>query len=428
VGWVPLAPYEPYYPWYGRGYYGGYRGGYVDRSVHVTNVNIVNVYRNARVRDGISGVDAGSFGRGRGNIARVSAEQIREAGLVRGQLPVAPSHESLRYANHEARYTPREDANTRFYSRRQPAAVERVSFAEQQRSFDPQARRAAQGVTAQPGRVVQPAEAAGSARENGWRRTGDAGAARTAAQPGEAVRRNEPADRGDGNWRRVGERTARPETVVPAAAQRSGAEQQVRRNEPADRTNGNWRRFGDQATRQPETAAPAAQRSGEQQVRRNEPADRGNGNWRRFGEPAQQRQADRPARQSEPAQQNAQPKTSEPVRRNESSDRGRSWQRFGEPGAQSFTAPRAQEQPRRSETPSYSRPSRQESLPIAPPVVRERSAPRSESYSRVQRSSGGGATPRVESAPRVERSGGGESRGGGARVSRSEGGRAGRTR
>jgi len=59
-GLDPLGPHEPYHPWYGRGYY---RGGYVDRSVHITNVNITNVYRNARVPHGISAIEAGHLAR-----------------------------------------------------------------------------------------------------------------------------------------------------------------------------------------------------------------------------------------------------------------------------------------------------------------------------------------------------------------------------
>lgn len=51
IGWVPLAPYETFYPWWGRGYYG--RG--FNRNIHITNVNVTNIYRNARVGRGISG-------------------------------------------------------------------------------------------------------------------------------------------------------------------------------------------------------------------------------------------------------------------------------------------------------------------------------------------------------------------------------------
>ena len=61
LGWVPLAPGEAFYPWYGRGYYG--RGGnVVVNNVNVTNVNITNVYRNAGVNGALRGGNVQDFG------------------------------------------------------------------------------------------------------------------------------------------------------------------------------------------------------------------------------------------------------------------------------------------------------------------------------------------------------------------------------
>ncbi len=49
VGWVPLAPFERYRPWYGRGFVGG-------RNVAiVNNTNIANIYRNARFSGAVTG-------------------------------------------------------------------------------------------------------------------------------------------------------------------------------------------------------------------------------------------------------------------------------------------------------------------------------------------------------------------------------------
>src|SRR5262249_16249602 len=64
VGWVPLAPYEVFHPWWGRNYYGR---NVFERNINITNVNVANTYRNARVRNGISGVSAGDFRSGRFN-------------------------------------------------------------------------------------------------------------------------------------------------------------------------------------------------------------------------------------------------------------------------------------------------------------------------------------------------------------------------
>ncbi len=56
VGWVPLAPFEAFRPWYGPGY--GFRN-----AVLVNNTNIAGVYRNARVNGAVTSMRAGEFGR-----------------------------------------------------------------------------------------------------------------------------------------------------------------------------------------------------------------------------------------------------------------------------------------------------------------------------------------------------------------------------
>src|SRR5262249_44228717 len=95
VGWGSLAPHEPYYRWWGRGYY----GNSFNRNINITNINIYNTYRNARVRNGIAGVAEGDFRGGRFNrINRLSGDQVREAGLVRGQMPIAPRNANLPFA------------------------------------------------------------------------------------------------------------------------------------------------------------------------------------------------------------------------------------------------------------------------------------------------------------------------------------------
>ena len=88
VGWVPLAPFERYRPWYGRGYSGG-------RNVNiVNNTNIVNVYRNARVNGAVTGLRAGDFGRagvGRNSFVRPDSGDLARAGMVNGGMPFAPA-------------------------------------------------------------------------------------------------------------------------------------------------------------------------------------------------------------------------------------------------------------------------------------------------------------------------------------------------
>ncbi len=182
-GWVPLAPFEIIHPWWGAGFYGGFynRSLLAGRANVVGNVNIYNTYRNARVTNGVTGVSAREFANGRfTSTMRVSPEQLRSASLVRGQVPIAPTSSSLRFSDRAvtARSTTSFN-NTKFFSRNQPAAVNRVPFAQQQRSLGQiSGRSTATGVTpsaapASRGPTTSSAPAAGTAGNSGWRRFGD---------------------------------------------------------------------------------------------------------------------------------------------------------------------------------------------------------------------------------------------------------------
>lgn len=397
VGWVPLAPHEPYYPWYGRSVYRGYRGaGYIDRSVHVTNVNIVNVYRNARVRHAVSGIDAGGFGRGGRNIVRVNDGDIRQAGLVRGQLPLAPDSRSLRFADREVRHVPRDTAGEqRFFSRREPARVERVPFAEQQRAFGREERGAGNAVAAEGGR--------------GSRRSGDG-----TAPAGEGARtgtRNDAGERG-ASWRRFGETRGSGAAETPRAT-RSG--------DSGDRSG--WRRVGERPAGQVSREGAAAS---EAPARRSEPAERSR-TWRRFGDPGQSEgPTPRPSERQD---------TGGAVQRSQPAERTRTWQRFGEPGGARTSEPVRRQpaaEPRSAEPFRGAEPERSRTRSM-PRSVEQNRSPRNSSgdwgRSDGGRSAGRGyEMPRssrpdvsVRSAP-MSRDGGASSSGGGSRQSESGGG------
>jgi len=227
VGWVALAPFEPIYAWWGRGFYAGFRNpGYFNRGVNVTNANISSVYRNARVANAISSVTATDFHQGRFSaISRMTGSQIREAGLVRGQLPVAPSAASLRYSNRSVAAIPRSSENVRFFGRTPSAAVQRVPFAEQQRAMQQFSRQPAASTVAR-------SPAAGDWRSAASPVLGGAGQTRAPAAPSVGAWRpaNQPApaagssaDRSSG-WQRFGEPrpggsySARPAYAQPGAS------------------------------------------------------------------------------------------------------------------------------------------------------------------------------------------------------------------
>jgi hypothetical protein len=179
IGWVPLGPYEAFYPWWGRGFYGG-RGGI---SV-VHNMNVVGSFRNARVTNGVTAMAAGDFGRRglNGNSLRVTAADLRGAGLVRGQVPLAPGRESLRMSDTPARATGFSQGRQQFFSHMQASHVDRVSFAQQQRGIQQITQQ--RGLSRPAGSGV-PAAARGNTStitNSGWRRADEPAAQRAGSE------------------------------------------------------------------------------------------------------------------------------------------------------------------------------------------------------------------------------------------------------
>jgi len=176
VGWVALAPFERFTPWYGRGVYGGFRGGTGVNDVHIANGNVASMYRNARVANGVTGMNAANFGRSsvsNATMARASAGDLARAGMVRGTLPVAPSRESTQFSSRAAstQGLPRTNENARFVSRSQPASTEHVPF-EQQRQSMTQLSRNAAAQTARSGGFNESGArgTSGGAGGGGWQR------------------------------------------------------------------------------------------------------------------------------------------------------------------------------------------------------------------------------------------------------------------
>lgn len=348
VGWVPLAPYEVFHPWWGRGFYG--RG--FDR-INITNVNVTNVYRNARVMHGISAVNANDFRNGRfGSISRVSGDQVREAGLVRGQMPIAPSRSNLQFSNRTVSNVPRTNENARFFTHQQPSAVSRVPFAQQQRSMGVSGGQA-------PGGQLN------SAAQGGPR----GGAGNMSAQtrdPGSVNRGGSTTGPGSSGWRRFGE---------PAGP--SGSSQNM-----APRNDGNNFRSPAPNNRSFENTRP--------------PSAGGGSGWQRFGEPG-----------GNSRQPSAQPRSSYQGGNGSTYNTPRYNAPAGRESAPSNSAPRSYSAPsysgqRGSGAPSYSAPQQHSAPSYSAP--RSYSAP---SYSAPRGGGGGGSRPSGGGG------GGGHSSGGG---------------
>ena len=434
VGWVPLAPYERYYPWYGRGYYGNYRyGGYGYNNVRiVNNVNVTNIYRNSRVDHGVTVVDRDGFGRGRvGTSARVRDGEFSRASVMQGQLPVTPERYSMRLADREASVRPMEGRDsTQFFSRRQPAAVDRVAFEDQRSGVEQAVRRTFAGdsgrVDNSPARADSASQVSGSDR--GWRRVGEG----TRSFDAQTTRGERATDRvvdsgrvGDGvradenGWRRFGSPRVDSQSTNPVRGDRAdragqfgqpsvdGARSGVgqdRSADPSSDSDRGWRRVGAETGRSLRTSETGSER---------------NADWRGFN-----------GRTGSPSSVDSNSSVSRPERSAEGSGRSGAAQsqRFG--GFSESGTPR---------TESRSQSFGGDSVRISPPIVRERSSDRG-SFGGGSGARSAPAAPQM-SAPRGggggfggnsggARGGGfsGGGRGGGGGSSRSGGGGGGRSR
>lgn len=251
VGWVPLAPYEMFHPWWGRGYYGGF-----NRNINVTNVNIYNEYRNARVAGGVSSLAAEDFRSGRfAAVGHPGSEQLRSAGLIHGQVGIAPSRSNLQYAAHGAGFTPQSTGSTRFFTHQPPAALQRLPFSQQQHAMEQGSRPAAGAPTA--GRPI------GGLND----RPATAGGAAGAGRPG-----GSPAGTGSasGGFRRFGDPGAQSSASYGANAASRPPVQNTRppAQSPAQAPSSSYRRFGSPGSA-PQSAAP---QSGAPQYRPSQPS------------------------------------------------------------------------------------------------------------------------------------------------------------
>jgi hypothetical protein len=214
IGWVPLAPYETFHPWWGRGYYG--RG--FNRNINITNINIVNNYRNARFGNGISGVGYNDFHSGRFNgISRFSGAQVREAGLIRGQMPIAPSRSHVQYTERSAAFVPQATRNTQFFSRSRVSTPQRIPFEQQRQAF-------------------------GGARQDTGARLGNSGRqSAVVAQGGfENTRPAQAAPQSRGGWQRFGEPSTRQ-----AGPSNRFENTRPSQSQSTPQSRGSWQRFGE---------------------------------------------------------------------------------------------------------------------------------------------------------------------------------------
>ncbi len=226
VGWVPLAPYEVYHPWWGRGNHGN-RG--FDRSINITNVNITNVYRNAGYRNGISAVAAGDFQSGRfHNVMRTSGAQVGSAGVIRGQMPFTAGSANMRFSDRAATVVPRDNGNSRAFTQQRPNPVQRGQF---NQGGGAASRMPNAPAMTQNNRGQSAPQGPQSNDAGGWRRFGSP-SGQPAAGQGNQPAANRGGFGGTGQVQQRNDRpSARPQAGQPAAS-------------PGNDSRGGWQRFG----------------------------------------------------------------------------------------------------------------------------------------------------------------------------------------
>jgi hypothetical protein len=144
IGWVPLAPFEPFYAWYPgwgwRGFGWGWHpwgwGGWRHWGTRIVNItNIRNIYRNFG-HGGASGTRTANFEKGNfSHNVPVTSRNIGSVGEFHGALPVTPSRANLGFGRTPSRTVAfsHEFQSQRFASN--PAIASRGSFADEQRSM-----------------------------------------------------------------------------------------------------------------------------------------------------------------------------------------------------------------------------------------------------------------------------------------------------
>jgi len=229
IGWLPIGPCDFFHPWWGGfrdrfgvvGFdrIGGFREGI--GPLHGGNrfSNFHDVLVNDRLRQGVSGVPSGSFGRGGVAARTVSAADVRGGRIMTGNLPVVPTRDSLRTSERpvNSAVASRMSAQHSFLTRTTPAArpesfstqaarvnesIQRIGqfravngsgtprFTNENIRTSAGSSSAAQGQTrsnqsfeSQGNRGGVQGQAAQGQNANGWARFGNNGANSTARQP-----------------------------------------------------------------------------------------------------------------------------------------------------------------------------------------------------------------------------------------------------
>jgi hypothetical protein len=121
LGWVSLAPYEVFHPWWGRGF-----GGYDSFRAY----GVQRYYRNAAIRGGAMTAGVGAFAGAGHRYSAATSGQLGSASVYRGGIPVARTAASYRFTERPGAVNPRlsQMASRPFFSRGQQFSAPRSTF------------------------------------------------------------------------------------------------------------------------------------------------------------------------------------------------------------------------------------------------------------------------------------------------------------
>jgi hypothetical protein len=266
LGWVALAPFELFHPWWGHGFHGegfgrGY-GNYTNINI-VRNTNITNIYRNSSIRGAAITASANSFGRGTSRWNRASQSQLRNASLFRGGIPATPTQASRQFSNRQAAANPRlaSAANHQFFQHQSAPQSARQLSAQQQLRNQPTSRQSFAGAPNTRGSGFARAGQTGlSTAQRGQPPTTSRGGFSSAPQNFGGAARNNSAPQ---NLHGV------PPNLRPQTPGRSNYGASTQGSNQA--SNSGWHRFGEPGTSNSFRSTPAAPR---------EPSG-----WHSFGQP-----------------------------------------------------------------------------------------------------------------------------------------------
>jgi len=188
LGWVALAPFELFHPWWGHGLWGGrgYSGGY-DRFGLTRGADIGRMYRNAAIRGGAMTAAYNGFGGPNHRYTAATRGQLTNANLFRGQIPVNATRASSQFSTRQATANPRlaSVANRQFFTHQSVAGRSAGFAASRSSGFATRGTAAQQSMHGVPPNLRSNAGAAAGRSygaqstagrtSGGWQRFGDPG-------------------------------------------------------------------------------------------------------------------------------------------------------------------------------------------------------------------------------------------------------------